>query len=327
MRFERWERFRESLPKDGGCLDASRFRDFVAGVPGDERIALLVHAYVRYRELSESCSGEGSAYSVLISSILAGGIRPDKAGAIAILRGAYHRCGHGSDVVPPVTLAEQAFAGEPYSEELFDAVRVYRQTLRPLGTAQAWEAKRRLDWILWHDPRNVGKACCTSPIQRAIHAMPEGERFAWQGLLRHYSAGMNSAPGKAWKAEGLRRLSSIGATAFFARFEEWFELREPEQRLTPPGSAMLRLLLWYGGLADPPRTVRAAARVVRVRWIKPEPAAKLIAAYRALGGEYPEASVEADEENLRRWREEWARKMAALEEVAAGAVGGGGLGR
>src|SRR5262249_29159199 len=153
-----------------------------------------------YRELG-AC-GLGSPYSrehrfdsdchsILISAILASRIRPDEAQSLEILRKSYHLCGHGSDVEPPLALAERAFRNQPYSREYFDAVLAYRETLRPTRSSTASNVKRKLNWVLWHDPRSFDKKCCTYRIQLAIQTMKPDAAFHWQWLLRNYAPGLN----------------------------------------------------------------------------------------------------------------------------------------
>lgn len=199
--------------------DLERFTAFVVQLPPPDRIPLLLHAYDRYRAsavcgLSEEADFEVSCYSILISTILASGIQPDRHEAAEILRRSYHRCGHGSDVEPPLTLAERAFRNQPYSIELFDAVRAYRDTLRISRSCRASNVKRKLGCVMWHDPRRIEKKCHTSRIQQAIRAMDAKSAFHWQWLLRNVSAGMQAAPGRVWMKEGEKRLAKIGEERF-----------------------------------------------------------------------------------------------------------------
>src|SRR5271165_2857859 len=171
--------------------DLDRFSAFVGQLPAAERVPLLLYAYDRYRSLAvcgdpnDAAAFETSCYSILISTILRSGIQPDRHEAAEILRRSYHRCGHGSDVEPPLTLAERAFRNRPYSMELFGAVRAYRETLRISRGSHAANIKRKLGWVMWHDPRFLEKKCHTRRIQQAIHAMDAKRAFHWQWLLRN----------------------------------------------------------------------------------------------------------------------------------------------
>jgi hypothetical protein len=287
MNLDRWRAFTQTLRLN--CEGTSstlatqmgQFTEFVGLIPQQERIPALLHAYDRYRELGSTCDAdpfESSRYSILISTILNSKIQPDEPESLAILRKSYHQCGHGSDVDPPLALAERAFRNRPYSLALFDAVEVYKETLRPTRSISASNIKRKLNWILWHDPRRVEKKCCTRKIQNAIHAMDPPDAFAWQWLLRNAAAGLNCSPGKAWLKEGQKRLSQIGHEDFLRRIDDWFTFGQGETSLTPAGSAMMRLLVWYGGLLDLDRSLPILVRLAHVSWTKREPAQKVMSA-------------------------------------------------
>jgi len=244
--------------------DLERFAEFTRQLPEPERIPLLLHAYDRYRSLAasdEPFAIEVSCYSILISALLDCGIRPDRDQAAEILRRSFHRCGHGSDVEPPLTLAEQAFQNHPYSNDLFDSVLAYRETLRVSRSSHAANVKRKLSWILWHDRRRIEKSCHTRCIQRAICALEDRSGFHWQWLLRNTAAGLHSAPGKGWLKEGKKRVENIGVEQFHSKIDEWFRFPEEQVQLSAAGSAMLRLLVWYGAVADP-RTEFAGAGAI-----------------------------------------------------------------
>jgi hypothetical protein len=284
MGLDRWNEFLQELrtKSDSGPFElrreVDRFAEFVGRVPDAERIPLLLHAYDCYRELS-ACSHrenaqpfERSCYSILISYILHSKIRPNESEALEILRKSYHQCGHGSDVEPPLTLAEGVFRNRPYSLALFDAVMAYQETLRPTKSATAFNVKRKLNWILWHDPRHIEKRCCTGHIQRSIHAMEPQTAFAWQWLLRNTAAGLNSTPGKAWLKEGKKRLSQIGEEEFLRRVADWFTFPTGRTSLSPSGSAIFRLLVWYGSLVDVDRSLPLFVRITNVSWVQRGPA-------------------------------------------------------
>jgi hypothetical protein len=175
-------------------------------------------------------------------------------------------------------LAERAFRDRPYSQPFFDAVLAYRETLRPTRSTSASNVKRKLNWVLWHDPRNIEKKCCTRRIQLAIQAMEPGAAFHWQWLLRNTAAGLNAAPGVAWSKEAKKRLARIGDQEFLRKLDEWFTFGDTETHLSAPGSAMLRLLVWYASLVDVDRSLPMIVRIARVSWVKREPALKIISA-------------------------------------------------
>jgi len=259
--------------------------EFVAGVPPTDRIPLLLAAYSKYRELGpppdEFCSGhyfESSAYSLLISRILASQTDVSEDEACAILGSSFHFCGHGGDVVAPVRLAERAFTGKPYTPSLFDAMRVYRKTLHGLITVQARLAKQELDWVLWHDTRFPEKRCWTRRLQLSFPTMRPGEAFAWQWMLRHTTHTLNRPPGKDWLAEAKRRLNGLTLTQYRHRLDEWLVFPEGEPvRLSPTGSNMLRSLVNYGVFV--PEAASVFQRLKTVNWATPETARKVLTSF------------------------------------------------
>ena len=76
--------------------------------------------------------------------------------------------------------------------------------------------------------------------------MDEQSAFHWQWLLRNTSGGLNSEPGKAWLKEGRKRLALIGEEQFHARLDDWLTFPQEKVSLCAAGSAILRLLVWYG---------------------------------------------------------------------------------
>ena len=288
---ESWTAFRRALRADqdkqfyASKQDLDRFDQFVNRMPEPERIPTLLYAYERYRAPGPLCHDERgtvqfetSCYSILIGTILRSGIRPDRTEATEILRRSYHRCGHGSDIEPPLTLAQRAFRNQPYSNDLFDSVLEYRETLRSLRSSQAANVKCKLNWVLWHDSRRIEKRCHTRRIQQAIHAMDAEGAFRWEWLLRNTSAGLNAGPGKGWLKEGSKRLALVGAEQFYSKIDEWFTFPQEEVNLSAAGSAMLRLLVWYGALADTERSLPVLVRLAHVCWNKRAPISKVMAA-------------------------------------------------
>ena len=290
MNQEPWILFQETLRAEhkgafwASKRDFERFVAFVEQVPAPERIPMLLYAYDRYRARGICGDPRGtdqfetSCWSILISTILSSGIRPDQTECTEILRKSYHRCGHGSDVEPPLTLAEQAFHNQPYSLALFDSVLAYRETLRSSRSTHAANVKRKLSWTLWHDFRRREKNCHTRQMQQAIHSMDSGNAFHWQWLLRNTAAGLNSEPSKNWRTEGAKRLAKIGEEQFHLAIDSWFTFPQGDINLSAAGSAMLRLLVWYGSLTDTDRNLPVLLRLAHVSWNKRAPVGKVMAA-------------------------------------------------
>jgi hypothetical protein len=292
--FDRWETYLESLraeyhkqaPAERVYFfrDYGTFKDFVEKLPRSDRIPLLILAYERSRDVERSNNFDGdrhflaSAYGILTGRLLAAKLKPNGAEACVILGVACPLSGHGCNPLQPIEIAERAFRNRPYPADLFESARAYRETLEPLCTAQARKARKALDLLLWHDVLRPARTCWTSRIQRAIAAMKAEEAFAWQWLLRNSSAGMwNSGAGKAWQEEGKLRLATLGEDRFLERIDRWFLFSGEERvRLSTAGSYFLRLLILYGGLANPARALPILARLSAVHWSQREPMKKVM---------------------------------------------------
>lgn len=283
-----WKNFLESMRKRyrGGPFSLPQnpaFAEYLELLPRPDRIPLLLAAYKTYRELGpapkEFCPEhyfESSMHSLLISRILSLDLDASEDEACAVLRNSFHYCGHGGDVVPPIRLAERVFAGKPYTVPLFDAAQAYRKALQGLISVQSQLAKQELDWILWHDARHPEKRCFTRQIQLSFTGMGQSEAFAWQWMLRHTTHALNHARGKAWLAEGERRLSRLGAKQFQIRIEQWLVFTGTGTVfLSPAGSNMLRLLVIYGAFV--PTSLPFFEPLKNVRWANRETARKVTA--------------------------------------------------
>jgi len=108
--------------------------------------------------------------------------------------------------------------------------------------------------------------------------MDQQTAFHWQWLLRNTAAGLNSAPGKSWLKEARKRLAPIGERQFLSRIDDWFTFPQEEIHLSPAGSAVLRLLIWYGAVADAERSLPILVRLAHLSWRKRAPVGKVMAA-------------------------------------------------
>lgn len=282
-----WDHFLRSLQERYGSgpvrleSEYGAFESFARSLPEDAVIPLLLNAYDRYRDL---CLSDHDAplvrdcYSILIRTILQRKPPVTETHALAILRSAYHACGHGDDVSPPIEFALGVFENKPYSSELFAAVSCYREALRHVRASSAFNTKRRIELVLWHDPSRVLPKCHSRRIQLALAAMSERQRSAWQMLLRHQSLAMGPSPGQAWFREAQRRICAIEACDFVARLDEWFTFPTSEPVvITGTGSHILRTLMWAGSLVPDQRVPSILRRTKAVRW-KGDGSAKVIAA-------------------------------------------------
>lgn len=287
-----WTQFLHSLQERYGSGSAwledeyQSFKEFVGNVPAEDLVPLLLEAYSQYRYLWTTDHGlnvERSIYSILIRFILERKPPVTEEQSFAILRSAYHACGHGGDVAPPLEFALQFYENRPYSRELFDAVNCYRKVLGPLRARGASDAKRKIELLMWHDPQRILHKCYSSRIQLALREMSDSERIPWHVLLRHYSLVMGPSPGKPWFQEARRRLSSLTTEDFVARLDEWFAFPENDLVLiTGTGSNVLRTLMWTAALVPDERVPKILRRIKFVHWKDTGSAAKLISALRLI---------------------------------------------
>ena len=71
----------------------------------------------------------------------------------------------------------------------------------------------------------------------------------------------------------------MGEGAFLEKLDAWFAFPAKDAvRLSPSGSCMLRLLVWYASLVDIDRSLPMLVRVADVNWHKREPAQKIVSA-------------------------------------------------
>jgi hypothetical protein len=260
--------------------EIGKFHDYVASVPAEKRVPLLLEAYQAYgaerqgtpRRGCDALNGdegqfEKSVASVLISALLKSRLKPTKQEACDILKYSFHYCGHGGDVLAPVDLIEIAFQGKPFTPKLFKAARTYREALHELHGSQAGTARGRLNCVIWHDVSNPDAQCYTGAIQRAIAAMDGVEAFAWQWLLRKTVLGFR--PGKTWAVEVGKRLDALGRDRFLQRLDDWVVVPKKKAPLTHAGANVLRLLVYHGTLFPANAVVPILKRLIRIPWKDP----------------------------------------------------------
>jgi len=249
-----------------------RIAQFVDGLPATDLPLLLIHANQRYRALDPTKDDEyieSACCSILISTIHGRVPTASESEALAILSTAYHHCGHGSDVAPPLDLALSFYVNRLYSLELMDAASRYRDSLRKVRARATVNTRRRLLWIIWHDPRKIERACHTRKIQLALSAMDEARKLAWEMLFRHNSLSVASKPGKEWLRRAQELLAAIEPIEFVERLDEWFTFDEQtEVSVGYTGWAMLRTLIWCGYLTTDQRVLPILCRLRTAKWKK-----------------------------------------------------------
>ena len=72
------------------------------------------------------------------------------------------------------------------------------------------------------------------------------------------------------------RLSQLGHDRFFGRLAEWITPQAQPVRLNPPGSQMLRLLIWYAEFADKERARLIVDVMDDYEWAKGATANKVV---------------------------------------------------
>ena len=72
------------------------------------------------------------------------------------------------------------------------------------------------------------------------------------------------------------RLSQLGHDRFFGRLAEWITPQAQPVRLNPPGSQMLRLLIWYAEFADKKRARLIVDVMDDYEWAKGATANKVV---------------------------------------------------
>jgi hypothetical protein len=257
--------------------EIGKFHDYVASVPAEKRVPLLLEAYQVYRverpgtprRGCDALNGderqfEKSVASVLISALLKSRLKPTKQETCDILKNSFHYCGHGSDVLLPVDFIEIAFQGKPFTAKLFKAARAYRDALNELHGSQAVTARGRLGCVIWHDVSKPHAQCYTGAIQKAIAAMDGQEAFAWQWLLRKTVPGFR--PGKTWPIEAGRRLDALGRDKFLQRLADWIIVPKKKTALTDAGANVLRLLVYHATLFPGKAVVPILKRFIRIPW-------------------------------------------------------------
>ncbi len=229
-----------------------RYARFWASVPGPERVPMLLEILRRYRacrvESAGTCLDRSFALNELTTHVYRLGISPSAEEACAILRTAYHTCGHGTDVKPPLELALAHFRGTPYTNELFASLRAYRESLRHSRGVVAQDVKGKIGVILWQDlrPSHEWSRCVTSAIRESMCGMPKAERSRWLALSQSFRHTVAVEPPKKWDPPRIedfaeRMKACLGSALTGAGLG-----------LTAAGSHILKNLVWCSiGCDDP----------------------------------------------------------------------------
>jgi hypothetical protein len=196
-------------------------------------------------------------------------LKPTEEQVLAILKTAFHTCGHGSDVAPPVTLALKHFEGRPYTPAFFDAIRTYREALTSARGVSTQVLKGRLELVLWQDlsDSKFHRTCWTSALRAELHALSPEARRPWLDLFQLFRRLDPVEPPKNWRDSVEPALENLTPGEFSRRFQSWIDapVTNPPQLSTPGGHA-LKNLVWCAVLVDDPALDEALLRLLDLPW-------------------------------------------------------------
>jgi hypothetical protein len=266
-------------------------RLFWESIPEDGRVSVLLEVLARYRICRKNENGvaddlehvrESFALNELTSSCYALNPQPTKPEALAILRTAYHTCGHGDDAVPPLTLALKHFEDKPYTGELFDAIRAYRESLSHSRGIIAQGLKGRMDLILWQDWQQLHpwQSCWTVHIRSDLQAMPIQKRKMWSALFQSFAHCIPIEPTKKWSESSKWPLEQLTGEVFSNQMRIWLEGARRIQRpqLSTPGSHVLKNLIWCAAVVDDAALDCSLMSLIDVPWKNRQPMDKVAGA-------------------------------------------------
>ena len=262
-----------TYPKPGSRSDPERraiCQAFWAGVAQADRVPLLLDLLGRYRSCRQRPEGEydlreSFALNELIVTGYRSKIRPSEQESFAILRTAYHTCGHGDDLRPPLDLALRQFLRKPYSPELFEALRVYRDALSHSRPSATQSLKARIDFILWQDLSAPWKPCWTTRIRDGVRDMPSLQRGHWNALFQRWVYTDRVHLPKKYECHLQRALCQLTTPVFSQALRKWIA-EPPSRMLSSTGSHVLKNLIWCAVIADDPDLDHALTTLVDHRW-------------------------------------------------------------
>jgi hypothetical protein len=222
------------------------------------------------------------------------------ADACAILAATRHSCGHGG-VEEPIALALRAFGDDPYTPELFNALRKYRLELAKLRSAEAARALGEIAFVLWEDVREPLKprSCMSSGIRVGISSLPDARRAAWSRLLRHIDRTAKRRPDTRWIKEARGALDAAGPEAFADEVRTWLHPSAGTGALSTGGRHVLKTVIWYATLSGSDALDDTLPPLIDVTYAKPEAAVHLIYAVGYWLESRPLAFAEPHRERLR----------------------------
>jgi len=296
----------ESLPRD----NASVLSD-IAALPKDLQIAVLRECVKRMPMLREEKQhASGSALYTVACHLYSRKLPFEESDVCALLATSRHGCGHGSDVSPPLDIAQSWMQRNGYSEPIMRATREFIGSLRGVGSAQANFAKRRSAIMLLAEPSEAegSEGGWSKHFRAVLRAMTATERAEWQRIIFNMKANDVYTPPAVWKKHARRLLSGLGHNVTLEHIQRWILIPADPAFATvrTGGSHVLKHLVWLidESSLDPDSLLVCdglATRLTAIDWSPTDRASKfMIAVANYLKGRPPEVAWEPLQ-HLVRW--------------------------
>ena len=215
---------------------------------------------------------------------------PNESQSFEILCTAYHYCGHGEDVAPPLDFALRHFRHRLYSHEFFDALRVYRECLAHTRHTATQRIKATIDLILWQDLRTPNDACWSATIRFGLRGLEDPVLAQWKWLFHGFCYSTVPAPPKRWQVT--RALHEIGRDRCSATLVAWLGA-PPMGRpiMTSTGSVVFKNLAWLASLLECDEFDGTLHEILFLPWKKTQPLDKIAIALAWRWSQYSDRRV------------------------------------
>lgn len=270
---------RVATPRIGsGALKAQsvRARELVAATPAARRPGLIVALFELYPARKDKDFLE---LMFLVEALYGALPELSEDQACAILAATRHSCGHGG-VEEPIDLAMETFGNRPYTPPFFDALRIYRERLAHIRSAEVTRARGKIALLLWQDVAEPlrPRSCLSRGIREGYLALPETERGRWAQMLRHVDRTARRRPDRKWILAATPALAAVGGAAFAGALRSWLRLENVEEpvALSTGGRHVLKTLIWLAGLAQTDQLDELLPRLIDLPYAKPKAAVHLV---------------------------------------------------
>ncbi len=310
-------------------LDMFELLDAAAELSSAERVGLLRAAVQRMPQLRSEKTGEaweeGAKLYELATGLYSSRLELEEADIIGLLQASRHRCGHGSDVAPPVERALKHARRHGLSGELAEAVRDYLGALKGTYSTTAQSVKRKAAFLLVvAEPRTPKeRRAWAADIHRALGRLEPSQASTWRRSLLHMGVNDRADMPARWRKHCDALVAELGVGQVLDFLEACWPTESTETiRIETIGSHVLKNFLWLLGVvaeAGPPQpTDRADALARRLVTLRPRPEARaekiMFGAARYLAGRPPESRGDAYRE-LQLWLASLKRPGRAAEGV------------